>query len=167
MRETWQVCAQASSRTREVVQQQIEVTDDGKLLLRQYKLKERYFYRRVVNVMHTTTLNEPEEEKITRKEFACVDLCCKACICSIRSINPLDYMSPGLRRGRAKGWLMHSEIIFPFISDTVLELLVSFLLITVMLAFALSAPTFSMGKKQCIQHCPPRFNYFWNRSCCR
>ena len=146
---------------RKVVRQEIDVTDDGTLSLRQYTLYERYAYRRVFEVMYTAALTEPEEEKETKKE-KCIDFCCLACICNFSSINDLlrkrksgknvlktkDYMTPALRRGRAKGWLLHSEIIFPFISDTIREVLVSFELITVLIAFALSAATFTLGKNE-------------------
>ena len=141
---------------RKRVHQEIELTDDGTLLLRQYTLYERYTYRRVIEVMYAAALKEPEEEKETKKE-KCIDFCCLACICNLKElfgksggkiVKTKDIMTPSLRRGRSKGWLMQSEIIFPFISDTVREVLVSFELITVLIAFALSAATFTSGKNE-------------------
>jgi len=57
---------------RKVVQQSIEITDEGEIALRQYTQYERYTYTRVIEIMYIAALNEPEEpdnEKPAKKEI--------------------------------------------------------------------------------------------------
>ena len=148
---------------RNVVQQSIEVTDEGEVALREFTEYERDTYKRVIKIMYTAALNEPEnpeDEKPAKKEI-CVDFCCQACTCNFSSMaQPFrrrrsdappaiskvdDLTSPILRRGRAKGWDMHDEIILPLMNDAIREILVSIELIIVIIALAFSAATFSLG----------------------
>ena len=54
----------------QVVRQEIELTDDGQVRLREYIHTERVFYRHVIEVLYIAALNEPEdpeEEKVKEK----------------------------------------------------------------------------------------------------
>lgn len=140
-------------------------TDDGEVTLQQYVYAERIFYRRVIEIMYIAALIEPEEpEEPTGKE-KCIDCCCQTITCNFSkmsqtltgkgnndqsesALKSIDYMTPVLRRGRSKGWVMHTEAIFPLVSDTFRNVWVAGELIIILVALFLSIATFSLGKSK-------------------
>ena len=149
---------------RKVVHQAIEMTDDGKLTLRHYERTELVFRRHVIEIMYIAALNEPEAAEEPKKKEKCIDCCCQSFSCNFSSMtqtfsrrrNPdaqpafkkIDFMTPVMRRGRSKGWVLHSEMVFPLVGDSVREIWVTFELLTVIIALILSITTFSLGKNE-------------------
>ena len=149
---------------RKVVHQEIEVTDDGKYALREYVRTERYFYCRVFEVFYFAALNEPEEPPEPSNKEKCVDYCCQyALSCNFLKIarrrspedgelksafKRIDYMTPVLRRGRAKGWVVHTDMIFPLVKNTFRNVWVGAELLLVLIALSLSITSSSLGKNK-------------------
>ena len=71
------------------------------------------FYRNLVDVVHDSTLEEPSVPEESFCKFDC--LCRTADYLCYNSFSVND-LSPTLRRGRSKGWLLHRNMIFPLAS---------------------------------------------------
>ena len=151
---------------RKVVHQAIEVTDDGDITLREYVRTERVFYRHVFEIFYIAALNEPEEPPEPSCKEKCVDCCCQSFSCNFSkmtqtftrrrqeddepksAIKKIDYMTPVLRRGRAKGWVVHTDIIFPLVKNAFRNVWVGGELLIVLIALGLSIASFSLGKNR-------------------
>ena len=144
---------------RKVVRQAIELTDDRKL-----KRTERVFRLRVFEIMYKAAKKEPKNVEEPKKKEKCIDCCCRSFSCNLSSMtqtpgkrrNPdaqpavkkIDIMTPELRRGRSKGWDLHSEMVFPLVGDTIREIWVTVELLTVIVALILSITSFSLGNNE-------------------
>ena len=150
---------------RKVVRQEIEVTDDGQVRLREYIHTERVFYRRIFEIMFIAALNEPEDPEEPKFNEKCIDCCCQAFSCSnalkslfgrrnpqaenkTSAIKKIELMTPILRRGRSRGWVMHTEMIFPLVKNTFRNIWVGSELLMVVVALGLSIASFSLGKNR-------------------
>ena len=67
---------------------------------------------------------------------------------SSSAVKKIKEMSPLLRRGRSKGWVIHTEMIFPLMTATCRNIWVLGELIAVLFSFILSMITFSLGKNR-------------------
>ena len=160
---------------REVVQQGIEITDSGEVRTRQYIHTERIFYRRVLEIMYIAASNEPEEPELTKKK--CIDCCFQAISCNfspglknfltfgrgntapapedgnkapkpLSAVQKIKQMSGVLLRGRAKGWVIHTEMIFPLVRDSFRYAWVIAEFLAMLVSFILSVVTFSLGNNR-------------------
>ena len=146
-----------------VVGQESELTDDGNLMLRQYVCAERIFYRRVVEFMYIAAINEPEVPEEPTKKEKCIDCCFQAYECKyikklccknrredeapkVSGVSKIRNLEPILRRGRSKGWVIHTEMIFPLVKASLRNIWVTAELIAVLLALILSITSFTLGK---------------------
>ena len=149
---------------RKVVHQAIEMTDDGEITLRHYERTERIFRLRVIEILYIYATNEPEEVEEPKIKEKCIDCCCQSFNCNIASMmrrlfsrtrNPdaqpavkkADFMTPVLRRGRSKGWVLHSKAVFPLVGSSFRKIWVLFELVAVALALLLSIASFTLGGK--------------------
>ena len=150
---------------RQVVHQAIELTDDGNVTLRQYIHTERVFYRRVFEVMYVAATNEPEDPEEETKKEKCIDCCFQSFHCNFKkllrlkaspedkeprlsAVSRINYMTPILRRGRSKGWVLHTKMIFPLVKASVRNFWVAAEFSAVLLALILSITSFTLGKNR-------------------
>ena len=103
------------------------------------------FYRNLVDVVHDSILEEPSVPEEPFCKLDCLyrtadyNLCCKH---PCKSINDL---SPTLRRGRSKGWLLHRNMIFPLASTAGRTVWVTAEFIAVFITLGLSIARYSCG----------------------
>ena len=109
----------------------VEVSHPGQVL----KSPKRIFYRRVFEIMYIAASKEPAQPEQTRNE-KCIDCCCfEAINCDLKNrckrsmgnnnvvpvevpgVKEIKKMSPLLRRGRSKGCVIHTEMIFPLVRE--------------------------------------------------
>ena len=150
---------------RQVVRQEIELTDDGQVRLREYIHTERVFYRHVVEVLYIAALNEPEDPEEEKLKEKCIDYCCQAFSCAdgikrlfcrrtpqgetkTSAIKKIEFMTPILRRGRSKGWVFHTDMIFPLVKNTFRNVWVGTEIVMVIVALGLSIASFSLGNNR-------------------
>ena len=120
--------------------------------------------------MYTAASTEQEQ----MKKEKCMDCCCEAFSCEISrnkleeilhcckrstednnkvpkvvsTVKKIKDMSLILRRGQSKGWVIHTEMIFPLIKASCRNVWVFAELIAVVVSFILSFVTFSLGKNR-------------------
>ena len=147
----------------------IEMTDDGEVIIREYVERELVFYRRVVEVLYIAALNEPEVPEEPKFNEKCIDCCCQAFSCArgiqkyglrrMRRIKPeeepevpktdhlkmITHMSGIMRRGRAKGSIIFTNMIFPLVKPTFRNIWVATELLMTIVAMILSITSFSLG----------------------
>lgn len=151
---------------RKVLRQRLEMTDDGEVRVSQYMHTERVFYRQVIEILYIAALNEPEDPEEEKVKEKCIDCCCQAFSCgeaikglfTIRrnqqnqntssAIKKIEYMTPILRRGRSKGWVIHNQYIFPLVKNTFRNAWVTSEILLVVIALALSIASFSLGNNR-------------------
>ena len=152
---------------REIVHRAIEVTDDGEVTLREYVRTERVFYRHVFEIFYFAAINEPEEPPEPSRKEKCVDCCCQTFSCNFSGMTQklikrrhkrlrelksefkkVDYMTPVLRRGRAKGWIIHTKMIFPLVNNAFRNVWVGGELLIVLIALGLSIVSFSLSENR-------------------
>ena len=147
---------------RRVVRQKIVHTNNGQISLQQYNYTERVFYRRIVEMMYIEALKEPEDPVEPKLKENCIDCCCQACqafsCTDIFDMNEdedegkssaskkIKNMTPILRRGRSRGWVMHNEMIFPLIKNTFRTFWVITQTLMVMVALCFSIVRLGLGK---------------------
>ena len=162
---------------RKLVCQGIEMTDEGDVTLREYVRTERFFYRRVFEFMYiaaTTEPEDPEDQEQTKKE-KCIDCCFQSISCNISAmknivlckrseeddddeeeapvtlsaVKKVKYMSPILRRGRSKGWVIHTKMIFPLVRKSFRYVWVFAECVALIISLVLSIVTlFPLGKNR-------------------
>ena len=79
-----------------------------------------------------------------------IDLCCQSLVCKFQNpfksgahaVNRNEIMSATLRRGRAKGWNIYSQLVLPLVRDVVRDVWVFFQLLFVLVMLGLSIATF-------------------------
>ena len=151
---------------REAVHQAAEFTDDGRIKYVQYQETEDAFHDRIVESMYMASLNEPEEPPEPTAKEKCIHRCFQSIHCNISktsrcfsrrksndpadkpAIEMIDYMTPILRRGRSKGWVMHKNLIPDIVKESCRNWWVGFELCTIIIAFVLSITSLSLGKNR-------------------
>ena len=88
----------------------------------------------------------------------CTDICCQSCVCNFQNPfakqkgNPViqknEILTPVLRRGRAQGWTVYSNVVFPLFSDIIRDAWVISELVIVLIALIFSIVTFSLSEKK-------------------
>ena len=141
---------------KEIKVQQLELTDDGKLELRQYTKHEQVAFKKVINIIIVAANKEPEEILEPTKKEKCIDFCCQACICNFSgmmrrqtndAVHRQEIMTPTMRRGREKGWTMHGLVVFPLMREEIREVIVGFEFFFVILSLILSIIWVSLNPK--------------------
>ena len=130
-------------------------------------LRKRRFRLRVIEFMYIAASNEPEnpEDQEETKKEKCIDCCFQSISCNLKNlllckrseegapetlsaVKKIKEMSPILRRGRSKGWVIHTEMIFPLVKASCRNVWVFAELMAVVVSFILSMVTFSLGKNR-------------------
>ena len=127
------------------VQEQAEIT-----LEYEKKDDDLSFYRKLIDSVHNSISNESPDPKEPRCKLG---LCCCAIDCFAKCrcgekrkpFTIVNNMSPVLRRGRSKGWLIHRNIVFPLVSPIIRTMWVVGELIILFVALGLSIARFSCG----------------------
>ena len=150
----------------EAVPQAAEFTGDGRIKYVQYKQTEDAFHDRIVESMYMASLNEPEDPPEPTAKEKCIHRCFQSIHCNISrcfsrrcfsrrrdpdsepAIEMIDYMTPILRRGRSKGWVIQKNLIPDIVKESCRNWWVGFELCTVIIAFVLSIASFSLGKNR-------------------
>ena len=147
---------------RRVVHQKIVQTDDGQVSLQQHIYTEHFFIRRAFEVLYITALKEPEDPEEPKLKEKCIDCCCQAFSCAngikrlfcpssqpgASAIKKIEFMTPILRRGRSRGWVMHNQMIFPLVKNTFRNIWVGTETLMVLVALGLSIASLSFGKNE-------------------
>ena len=146
----------------QVHQEGFEKTAGGETRVQNTK---QIFHQRVIETMYTAASTE-QEQKTTEK---CMECCCETFSCDISikklkekfccqrstdddnavsAVKKIKEMSPILRRGRSKGWVIHTEMIFPLVKASCRNIWVFAELMAVVVSFILSMVSFSLGNNR-------------------
>ena len=126
------------------------------------------YHRITMQVLHFAALQEPEDlEEPTTKE-KCVDCCCQAFTCNFSKISQsitktrvapvggesdpafemINYMTPVLRRGRSKGWLLLAKLIPSAVKESYRNVWVASELAILLLALVFSITSVSLSQNE-------------------
>ena len=106
------------------------------------------FYRNLIDIVHNSNLEEPTDPK--ELVFCKLDCFCRTADCNLCKIAKWPFksiidLSPTLRRGRSKGWLLHRNMIFPLAGTAGRTVWVTAEFITVFITLCLSIARYSCG----------------------
>ena len=135
------------------------VIDDG---FRKYILTRCVIYRRIVEKIYIVALKEPEDPEEPKLKEKCIDCCCQAFSCTngikrlfcpssqpgASAIKKIEFMTPILRRGRSRGWVMHNQMIFPLVKNIFRNFWVGTETLMVVVALCLSIASVHFGKNE-------------------
>ena len=148
-------------------QENVEVPEE---VFREITEFEKEVYASIYDELYMEAINEPVP---TSSELEEKRSCCEQCIaiCShsfkrkpqefienqqkrsgtfpnVLKLRTSEIMTPVLRRGRTKGWGMFAKVAFPLVNDVVRDVWIITELLTVLVAFALSGASFSLGNNE-------------------